>query len=94
MRRTRIAVTSVAALAVGYGVADAYDRYRPPFPPEVIERLLPVPGMSVLDVGAGSGWTTGGSSSVSSSTWASATSRATGVVALWSRYTGSAAMPP
>ncbi|MDF3282782.1 class I SAM-dependent methyltransferase [Gordonia sp. N1V] len=36
-------------------VADAYDRYRPPFPPEVIERLLPVPGMSVLDVGAGTG---------------------------------------
>ena len=26
MRRTLIAVTSVAALAVGYGVADAYDR--------------------------------------------------------------------
>ncbi|QTI68485.1 class I SAM-dependent methyltransferase [Gordonia polyisoprenivorans] len=36
-------------------VADAYDRYRPPFPPEVIERLLPVPGMTVLDVGAGTG---------------------------------------
>ncbi|GAB7068464.1 class I SAM-dependent methyltransferase [Mycobacterium hodleri] len=36
-------------------VADDYDRYRPRYPQALIARLVPSPGLSVLDVGAGTG---------------------------------------
>ena len=36
-------------------VADDYDRYRPRYPRALIERLVTSPGLTVLDVGAGTG---------------------------------------
>ncbi|MEU0494725.1 class I SAM-dependent methyltransferase [Mycobacterium sp. NPDC006124] len=36
-------------------VADDYDRYRPRYPAALIERLVRSPGLTVLDVGAGTG---------------------------------------
>src|SRR5262249_1080961 len=44
------------ARAVSCGaVADAYERGRPPYPPEAIDWLLPAGAARVLDVGAGTG---------------------------------------
>jgi SAM-dependent methyltransferase len=37
------------------GIGEEYDRYRPGFPAEVLDVLLPVPAASVLDLGAGTG---------------------------------------
>ncbi|OPX07253.1 class I SAM-dependent methyltransferase [Mycobacterium sp. AT1] len=36
-------------------VADEYDRHRPRYPQALIERLVTAPGLTVLDVGAGTG---------------------------------------
>ena len=44
------------ARAVSFGaVADAYERGRPPYPPEAIDWLLPAGAARVLDLGAGTG---------------------------------------
>jgi len=44
------------ARAVSFGaVADAYERGRPPYPPEAIDWLLPAGAACVLDLGAGTG---------------------------------------
>jgi SAM-dependent methyltransferase len=42
--------------AASFGAAaDAYERGRPPYPPEAIDWLLPADAMQVLDLGAGTG---------------------------------------
>jgi len=44
------------AQAASFGAAaDAYERGRPPYPPEVIDWLLPAGAVQVLDLGAGTG---------------------------------------